>query len=149
MVATARHPKASWAWRTWSPPGRLDQLLLAGVNPDASHALRRRSRKLGRGRRRERLARGLVGAVKSAQARRTPFTAAVPVQRAEVRANRALLLELACRIRTGDGARTAGLILARRLLTDGTGPLFVQEPPGALRSDAVTEAIVALVGLLG
>jgi hypothetical protein len=96
-------------------------------------------------RRRGRYANGLERAV---QAARSPmpaesFTSAAPVQRAEVLATRALMLKLASRLREARGASAAALEPARRLLTDGTGPLYSPGEPGALR-DAVVVAILAL-----
>jgi hypothetical protein len=142
-MAIAAHgpfPIPRWTWI--SAPG-LDRLLLAGADPAASPALRRRARTLSRWRRRERLASGLERAVAEAWGPPAPFSARVPVRRAEVRATQAPMLELATRIRETDGRHPAGLILARRLLTSGAGPLFSPSAAGALR-DAVTDALVAL-----
>jgi hypothetical protein len=124
-------------------PGALDALLPAGVEPDASPALRRRARKLARQRRREQLARGLEAAVAASQARPRPLSSAIPIRRAEVRAARTVMLALASAICAGDGLRPAGLILTRHLLTDGRSPLYAPAGPGELR-DAVAEAMVAL-----
>jgi hypothetical protein len=143
MAAVTAHALVGVARRSWSLPARLDALLLAGADPEASAALQRRARALRGKRRRERTASGLEHAVTAARTRGEPFTAAVPVRWAEVWATRTLLLELAFRIRLGDQANPAGLILASRLLTDGAGPLYAPAAPGALR-DAVAEAILAL-----
>jgi hypothetical protein len=143
MAALTAHAPVGVGLRAWSVPARLDALLLAGADPEASAALQRRARVLRGSRRRQRTASGLERAVRAAWTRREPFTAAVPVHRPEVRATRALLLELAFRIRLGDQADPAGLILASRLLKDGTGPLYSPAAPGALR-DAAAEPILAL-----
>jgi hypothetical protein len=102
-----------------------------------------RARALSDRRRRARLADGLERAVAASQTPPTPWTTAIPVQSAEVQATRTLMLELASRIRAADDAPATAFILVRRLLTDGSGPLFASAAPGRLR-DAVVEAILAL-----
>jgi hypothetical protein len=141
-VLPAPHPIRAARW-TWLDRRTLDRLLLAGADPDGSPALRRRTRVLRR--RRVHLAGGLERAVRAAALPRPrgSFSAAIPVDAPEVRATRRLLLELAFRIRVGADARPAGLLLTRRLLTDGGGPLFHHSASGALR-DAAAEAILAL-----
>jgi hypothetical protein len=94
-------------------------------------------------RRRRRLADDLEHLVNAAKEAPAPLSSAIPVQRAQVRAMRTLILELASTIRDDDPVQPAGLILARRLLTDGNGPAFAPSPPGAL-ADAVAQAIRAL-----
>ena len=96
-------------------------------------------------RRRRRYADGLERAVQAAwtPAPRGPWTSAVPVQRRAVLESRALLLELACRVREAAGVPRSALDPVRRLLTDGTGPLYSKCEPGALR-EAVLEAMLAL-----
>jgi hypothetical protein len=143
MAAFTAYAPVGVGRRAWRLPARLDDLLLAGADPDASPALLRRARALRSKRRRERIAEGLEQAVMESRARRERFTSAVPVQRAEVRASGTLLLELAFRIRLADQGEPAGLILASRLLADAGGPLYAPAAPGALR-DAATEAILAL-----
>jgi hypothetical protein len=127
--------------RVW--PARLDRMLAAGVDPDTSPALRRRARVLTSRRRRVKLADRLEGVVASVKRPRARRTSAIPVQSAEVVATGSLILQLAKRIRGGDQTRPAGVILVRRLLTDGSGPLFAAHEPGALW-DAVAQAILAL-----
>jgi hypothetical protein len=96
-------------------------------------------------RRRRRYAAGLERAVQTARspAPPSPLTSAVPIQRHEVLAERALLLELACRVREAADAPASALDPVRRLLTDGTSPLYSRGAPRALRS-AILEAMLAL-----
>ena len=96
-----------------------------------------------RGRRPARLADGLERAVRASREPHATWTSAVPVQRAEVRATRGLMLELAARLRDADDVPPAALRVVDRLLTDGNGPLFAPAPPGTLH-DRVLEAILAL-----
>jgi hypothetical protein len=142
-MAFTEHRPSPVPMRAWLSPAVRDRLLLTGADPAASPSLRRRARALAGRRHRQRLANGLERAVAEARAAPAPFTAAVPVRRDEVLATRGLMLELAARIRETDGRHPAGLILARRLLTSGDGPLFAPSAPGALR-DAVVDAMVAL-----
>jgi hypothetical protein len=94
-------------------------------------------------RRRRRLADNLERLVTAANEAPAPLSSVIPVQRAQVRAARTPILELASRLRGDDPVQPAGLILTRRLLTDGNGPAFAPSPPGAL-ADAVEQAIRAL-----
>jgi hypothetical protein len=142
-MAAIAHGSLPVPRRRWASRAALDRLLLAGADPDGSPALRRRARKLASPRRRESLACGLENAVVAARRPRASLSSVVPVRRAEVRATEHLMLELAARIRATNGRHPAGLILARRLLTSGAGPLFAPSAPGALR-DALTDAMVAL-----
>jgi hypothetical protein len=142
-MAFAEHRPSAVPGRAWLSPALRDRLLLSGADPATSPSLRRRARALAGRRRRQCLANGLERAVAEVCAPPAPFSAAVPVQREEVLAIRGLMLELASRIRETDGRHPAGLILARRLLTSGEGPLFAPSAPGALR-DAVTDALIGL-----
>jgi hypothetical protein len=54
------------------------------------------------------------------------------------------LAELVLAIREEPVVRARGLVLARRLLTDGSGPLYVESSDAALRI-AVDETIRALL----
>jgi hypothetical protein len=95
------------------------------------------------GQQRDRLAARLERIVEEAHEPPAGLATAIPVQRDEVRATEPLLLELAARLREPGAASTAGLANTKRLLTDGTGPLFAPCASGALR-DAVAGAILAL-----
>jgi hypothetical protein len=94
-------------------------------------------------RRRRRLADDLERLLTTAQAAHDPLSPAVAVQRAEILATRSLLLELARQIRQAEDSRPAALIPARRLLTDGTGPVFAPSRPGTLW-DSVEQAMLAV-----
>jgi hypothetical protein len=89
------------------------------------------------------LAARLERAVAEAHEPPARFATAIPVQRHEVRATEPLLLELAARLRDGGPIAPSGIVKTKRLLTDGTGPLFAPSAPGALW-DAVEAAILAL-----
>jgi hypothetical protein len=71
------------------------------------------------------------------------LTSAVPLRRKDVLANRALILQLACRVREAADAPASALDPVRRLLTEGAGPLYEASEPGTLR-DAVLAAMLAL-----
>jgi hypothetical protein len=104
-----------------------------------------RSRRSRLDRRRRRYADSLEHAVLSARRPAAPgtLTSAIPVQRREVLQERALLLELASRVREAAGAPAAALGPVRHLLTDGDSPLYAPSPPGALQA-AVLQALLAL-----
>jgi hypothetical protein len=95
-------------------------------------------------RQRQRLAQGLERALQEAdRCSRSRLTAVVPVQRAEIRASKPLILTLAAQLRQLEDPHPGGVVLTRRLLTDATGPLFAPAPPGTLW-DTLEQAIVAL-----
>src|SRR5690348_8174572 len=91
----------------------------------------------------ERLANGLERAVRAARTPRGALTAAIPVQAGEVRQARALMLELADRLRWAEEVPADVLNAVDRLLTDSCGPLFSPSPPGTLYH-RVGDAIQAL-----
>lgn len=65
------------------------------------------------------------GLVTEPPARRQPvLTARVPVQRAAVRTAEIELLDIAARLRAEPAPREEGVRAARRLVTDGAGPLY-------------------------
>jgi len=110
-------------------PGALDRRLAAGADPGADPALSLRARRLTSARHRSDLAVDFDRALRSAQKRSTPFTAAVPLRRREVLAARPWLLQLAERLRSDDPVRAQGVLLAERLLTDGNGPFYLPSSP--------------------
>jgi hypothetical protein len=92
-------------------------------------------------RRRRLLAAGLENAVRRAHHRRPPLTAEVPVDRAAVVASEDRLLALAAILRSGRELPADGVAQARRLLTDGGSPLYLD---GARLPHALTRVEIAL-----
>jgi hypothetical protein len=92
---------------------------------------------------RTRLAEHVEHAVAQADRPSAPFTAAIPVCGPAVHQARGVLLDLAERLRAPRRVDPEGVRLARRLLVDGTGPLYVPAEPGELR----TAALLALGAL--
>jgi hypothetical protein len=86
---------------------------------------------------RQRLAEDLEAAVASAERPAAPFSAAVPVSADAARGARSALLDLAERLRAPRPADPVGVRMARKLLVDGTGPLYVPLEPGELRHAAL------------
>jgi hypothetical protein len=120
----------------------LDRRLAAGVPPEAAAALTLRAGILLRPRERKRMAGGLRKLI--GFARRPPAVpAGVVVARAEVAEAARRLEALAARLEGAEPVDVRGVALARLLITDGAGPLYVPGRPGAL-SAAVEEALDAL-----
>jgi hypothetical protein len=92
-----------------------------------------------------RLAESLERAVARADDRRTRFTSAVPVSREAAGDARGALLDLGERLRAPRPIHADGVRLARELLLDGGGPLYVARRPGELRG-AARRALRALDG---
>jgi hypothetical protein len=76
-------------------------------------------------RRRRVVAAGLESAVRRAHQLRPPLTAEVPVDRAAVGACEDRLLAVAAVLRSESEVPAAGVAEARRLLTDGGSPLYL------------------------
>jgi hypothetical protein len=94
---------------------------------------------------RERLAGQLERAIARANEPRARFTAAIPVVREAGAEARGALLDLAERLRGPRPVDPDGVRLARQLLVDGGGPLYVHGDHGELR-DAALRALGALDG---
>jgi hypothetical protein len=94
---------------------------------------------------RRRLAQDLERAVARAEEPHAPFTAVIPVHREAVHLAHGALLDLAERLRAPRPVDPAGVRLARALLFDGAGPLYVPTCSGELRAAAI-RALEALDG---
>ena len=87
---------------------------------------------------RRRLAGQLENTIARAEQRYTPFSAAIPVcHEAAAGDARAVLLDLAERLRAPRPVDPDGVRLARELLVDGCGPLYAPAEPGDLRAAAL------------
>jgi hypothetical protein len=94
---------------------------------------------------RQRLAESLERAVTRAEQGRVPLTSAIPVLREAAGDARSALLDLGERLRAPRPVDADGVRLARELLRDGGGPLYVAGRPGDLRL-AAQRALRALDG---
>jgi hypothetical protein len=94
---------------------------------------------------RRRLAEDLERAVVRAEQRHAPFTMAIPVSRDAAGDARSALLDLGERLRAPRPVDPDGVRLARELLLDGAGPLYVTCWRGDLRL-AARRALMALDG---
>jgi hypothetical protein len=123
---------------------RLDALLIDGADPVAAPELTLRAYQLTRPSHRRQMAAGIDDALATAASRKRRSPSAAPLAREGIAAARPELAELSRRLREEPVAVARGVALARRLLTDGAGPLYVDSGNGALRR-AAAEAITALV----
>jgi hypothetical protein len=126
------HPPILRRLRVHCSHEALDQALAAGVDPAASPELALRARQLTGPDARETIAAALEEAI--AEAVRPPrgLTARVPVHGAQVLAARPFLERLAGELRAARRPRAQGVLRARRILADGTGPLYAPAPLGEL-----------------
>jgi hypothetical protein len=129
--------------RTRLRAAELDRLLAGGADPAETPELKLRADRLTGRARRRRLANSLEEAVRIAESREVRVTSMPPLARREIRAARASLIELALALRSERQVSPAGVALAQRLLTDGSGPLYVTAGYDALWL-AARRATVAL-----
>ncbi len=111
----------------------LDARLAEGGEPSESPALSLRARQLLRSGHRLRLADSIDDAISIAEGSGPRVTSTPPLARRDVRAARAALLDLARSLRECESDSPQGVAIAQRLITDGTGPLYVEsQDPDAL-----------------
>ena len=131
-------------WRTWVRAQELDGLLARGADPMDSDELSLRVGQLGSARSRARLACALRGAVELADRQAEPFRLPQSqIRRAEIRASRVLLLELAERVDSCAPVGVEGLGLTSLLIGDRASPLY----DGDARRSVTVAAFTALVAL--
>ena len=114
---------------------RLDRALADGADPASEPSLRQRARRLTSRRARQRLAEALEAV------ERGP---GVPVRHDQVVEASDLLSELAAALRSRERVSARGVLLARRIITDGCGPLYAPGAPRAALRWRVWEALRAL-----
>jgi hypothetical protein len=122
---------------------RLDRRLAAGEQPWLRPELRWRAAELTSRRQRRKLAEEIDALMESATRPPHPLGAAVPLDRAGVRACGELLRELADELRQAEQIEARGVALVRQLLRDGGSALYAPEAEGALES-AIRHARAAL-----
>lgn len=114
---------------------RLDRALAEGADPASEPGLRDRARRLTSWRTRRRLARALE------DVERGP---GVPVRHDAVVDASDLLSELTTALRSRERVSARGVLLARRIVTDGCGPLYAPTAPRSALRWRVWEALRAL-----
>jgi hypothetical protein len=128
LARQTRGPFLGGVWLrcvTWWRAHALDDQLARGADPMGSNELSLRVGQLSSERSRRRLVCALRGAVELADRPCDPLRMRAPlIRRAEVRANRALLLELAERLKAGGPLGVEGLARTSLLVGDGLSPLF-------------------------
>jgi hypothetical protein len=112
--------------------GRLDAALAAGADPSASPELGLRADRLTSARHRRTLAGRIEEVIRLAEQPGPRLSAAPPLAKRDVRDARAALLDLSQALRVAERVAPAGVVLARRLLSDGAGPLYVHCAEDAL-----------------
>ena len=114
---------------------RLDRALAEGADPASEPGLRARASRLTSWRMRRRVAQALE------DVERGP---GIPVRRDAVSDARELLSELASALRSRERVSARGVLLARRIVTDGCGPLYAPNAPRSALWWCVWEALRAL-----
>jgi HEAT repeat protein len=114
---------------------RLDRALAEGADPASEPGLLARARHVTSWRVRRRIARALE------QLESGP---GIPVRRDQLREADEILAELATALRSRERVSARGVLLARRIVTDGCGPLYAPDHPPAALWWRVREALRAL-----
>jgi hypothetical protein len=118
--------------RVWLHRRELDRRLAHGVPPSSSAELEYRAEQLRSDRCRRSFAAGISRILEAAEEPPGPFTAAVPVHRAEVLDARAELDDLVDLLRFQGDLQVRGLALLEPFLTSGDSPLFHPSPEESL-----------------
>jgi hypothetical protein len=114
---------------------RLDRALADGADPASEPDLMDRARHVTSWRTRRRIAKALE---------EVECGPGIPVRRDQVNEARDLLSELTTALRSRDRVSARGVLLARRIVTDGCGPLYAPTAPPAALWWRVWEALRAL-----
>jgi hypothetical protein len=114
---------------------RFDRALAEGADPESEPGLRERARQVTSWRTRRRVARALE------ELEQGP---GVPVRHDQVAEAWDLLSELTSALRSRERVSARGVLLARRIVTDGCGPLYAPNAPRAALRWRVWEALRAL-----
>jgi hypothetical protein len=141
----SEHAALALRLRVYVTRTRLDRQLVAGCPCESTAALALRARQLIDRRTRQGVARNLrrVVAYADRSERRAPFSAVV-IDCAAVRAGREALLGLAERLEEAAPVHPRGVVLARRLLTDGIDSPLCNPRCGRSVDQAVWEVADAL-----
>jgi hypothetical protein len=114
---------------------RFDRALAEGADPESEPGLRERAQRVTSWRTRRRVATALE------ELERGP---GVPVRHDQVVEALDLLSELTSALRSRERVSARGVLLARRIVTDGCGPLYAPNAPRAALRWRVWEALRAL-----
>jgi hypothetical protein len=114
---------------------RLDRALAEGADPASEPSLRQRALRLTSWRTRRRIAKALE---------EVECGAGLPVRHDQVLEAHDLLSELTTALRSRERVSARGVLLARRIVTDGCGPLYAPNAPRAALRWRVWEALRAL-----
>jgi hypothetical protein len=116
--------------RVWRKKLDLDAALAGGADPVKSEELELRAKQLVDRKTRERMATAITRLIGVADGRRAAMvTPQSPFTPSQVRANRALLLQLAERLRDTGSVALRGMALTSLLLGDARGPLSTGSDP--------------------
>lgn len=127
-------------WGSW-----LDSALASGMDPTVSPALERRAELILSPRNRTKVVRSLRLSRESAGRRIDLHDPRVPVDRVEVEIALSALIELENLLLSPGPVYCQGVVMASRILGEGTGPLYAPRRRGELR-DRVEAAFAALRG---
>ena len=138
-----RRPSVWVRFRAWRRETDLDTQLAEGVDPTRSPELALRAQQLASPVRRAELASRVGGAVELGDRGFGPttITTRIPVRRTRVRACRQWLLQIVKRLRDDGPLAVRGLAMTALLLEDGSGPLYVDGPPGELEKTVRTTLV--------
>jgi hypothetical protein len=114
---------------------RLDRALAQGADPASEPGLLARAGHVTSWRMRRRVA-GALEQLESGPG--------IPVRRDQMREAGELIAELAAALRSRERVSARGVLLARRIVTDGCGPLYAPNHPPAALWWTVLEALRAL-----
>lgn len=151
VIAPEAHPSDRLRLSTWLHRGALDARLARGTELHGDERLALRAEQLVSRSERDRLARSLERMLElaghpteSKTVRTAPvLSSRVPLQATEIRACAGDFDALVSRLRGDEPIDAQGVVMARRLISDGASPLYYRRNPVTLRH-AVRSARLAL-----
>ena len=131
--------------RVYLRADKFDRALARGANPGDSAELGLRASQLVTPRERERIAQSIDGLLYLANLDRRSYLgwSRIPFDRERVRDNRFQLAELAETLRSRATPSAQGVAMARQLMTDFRGPIYIAGRVNRLR-EAIAETLSAL-----
>jgi hypothetical protein len=146
LIRTSEEAPSWMTFRVWLHRSSLDSELAIGADPNRDPLLRARAQELVGEKARRRIAESFERVLCEVDSAPSLFTSRAPIARTAVRETRPALETVVERLKAPAYVSPQGVAMARRLLTDGAGPMYGQGPQesGALLRQSLGALIDAI-----